>query len=508
MKNKLKVFINNGEKIRAGMKKNGINEWLMVYIFDFLFMLFVHAVLLNDIYTPDSISISDGYHAIEYCYTGRYFLALIYGILQVLGIDCQRHQFAIQLMRLVVYAFGAVFLTKLFSRYDRSTFPYKIIWLNSIVLIAFVNVFFVETFMFVSPDWAIGLLLVLGAVTAFIKARYLISFLLLFCSITTYQSWVFVYVILGMCYILLKDEFVINIKQLKSYVILGALGIGSAALDLISLKILVRIGIFPYEAKKTVIPNILVRTKEILILCKNIFKDGVGMLPKYLLFVYVAFALIVIVCALVKKKKYLHCLWTLVVIGAMFICSFCISYLQANMYLPARIIYPFFFAVSCVGIIAYLLEEKKKVKMAVGLVGAVFLIISAYQVQKVCLDRYSSNALDFEYARVIETKIENYEQNTGMEVNEIRYYPLKNYIGHYYRETLLLPNYNVNMNTRIFFEEWAAISLLNFVNGTDYEGEQMGMEEYTEIFGDKTWDKINLDEQILFKDNVMYWAIF
>ena len=57
MKNKLKVFINNGEKIRAGMKKNGINEWLMVYIFDFLFMLFVHAVLLNGIYTPDSISI-------------------------------------------------------------------------------------------------------------------------------------------------------------------------------------------------------------------------------------------------------------------------------------------------------------------------------------------------------------------------------------------------------------------------------------------------------------------
>ena len=64
------------------------------------------------------------------------------------------------------------------------------------------------------------------------------------------------------------------------------------------------------------------------------------------------------------------------------------------------------------------------------------------------------------------------------------------------------------MNTRILFEEWGVIPLINYVNGTNYSGEVLTLEEYNEIFGSHEWNEINLDEQIIFDGNEMFWAVF
>ena len=54
----------------------------------------------------------------------------------------------------------------------------------------------------------------------------------------------------------------------------------------------------------------------------------------------------------------------------------------------------------------------------------------------------------------------------------------------------------------------SALLHYNYVNGTNYSGEVLTLEEYNEIFGSHEWNEINLDEQIIFDGNEMFWAVF
>ena len=479
------------------------NISLCLFFGNFVIFFTVYSVLFNDIYSADSIDIANsGINVLEYCYAGRYMLAFMFSVLNAIGFECTKHQFLIQFLRILVCSYFAVYLTDKFYKLKKDRTVIDAVILNVIILISLLNVFFVETFMFVSPDWMFGLFLIILVCEFFIRQKYVWSFLSMFLAVSIYQTWIFVFFSIITCYLLLAFDFKLNMLYFKKFIYTVVISLGTALLNLLSVKVFTNIGIFPYEVKQTNIPNLFIRTKEIAILFKNILKDGLGMMPRFTVFFILLIYAVIIAHYFYKHRMLKEALWVCCAVGAIFLCCFSLSYLQKNMYLPGRIIFPFFFALAFTGIMAYFLCDSGRKKIILCVMCGIFLVISSHQVQQVSLDRYTSNQLDFEYARIVVEKINNYERQSGNKVYQIKIYPLKNYIGNYYRKSMLEPSYPVVMNTRILFEEWGVIPLINYVNGTNYSGEVLTLEEYNEIFGSHEWNEINLD------GNEMFWAVF
>ena len=115
--------------------------------------------------------------------------------------------------------------------------------------------------------------------------------------------------------------------------------------------------------------------------------------------------------------------------------------------------------------------------------------------------------MDKNEAMCVQKEIEKYEQETNnkieMIVSRVDLNPKYTY------ENVQLLSYNyATYNHRVMRDAWAQGGYLNYVNHTNYQYREMSNEEYSEYFDNKQWDYYMPSEQLVFVDNILYWAVY
>ena len=103
---------------------------------------------------------------------------------------------------------------------------------------------------------------------------------------------------------------------------------------------------------------------------------------------------------------------------------------------------------------------------------------------------------------VISAKVREYEKQQGIEITHVEYCYDKNYVKCDYdiRTT--------NESTqRILASEWVLENAIKYILDNEVEVKE-NLEIYSTIFLEKEWDTFYADEQIKFKENVMYYCIY
>ena len=131
-------------------------------------------------------------------------------------------------------------------------------------------------------------------------------------------------------------------------------------------------------------------------------------------------------------------------------------------------------------------------------------------------DCYVCNAMDKYEARCIQEAISEYEDESGMEITTIAVHR-PGFIHYTYPEQTSVYVYTLFAH-RMFYDSWSDVNLLNCLYGKHYK--RIDMDElYTDTYDSyqkfitshwegKYWDRLNIDEQIIFEGNTMYWSLY
>lgn len=180
-------------------------------------------------------------------YTG-YFIAWILKVFQLVGVDKVHHQFVLQIAGILVYAIAASILYKIYA--EKMQLEKYSIFLNALILIAFVNPFIVETYVYICLDWAIGILLAVLGAKYLLKQRYGLGFLFSFLAVSTYQTNILMVLIycIGAIYIEYRHSF----KELFARIMkCGAITVLAAFINILIPKICLSLGIIDGIVKQT-----------------------------------------------------------------------------------------------------------------------------------------------------------------------------------------------------------------------------------------------------------------
>lgn len=503
-------------KIKLKSKKDD----LLLFIIDLLLVLFAYSAFLNFTLSSDNLSAftevgTKNLGVIDYCYGGRYTIFFFCKLLDIIGFDYLKGQIYSQLFKILVTTFCIFGYSKnIFSGVQRCRNQNaSFIIVNMTILFSLINVFYVETFVYTTPDWGIGLFFAYLTFLMFLKDKFILSFIFAFLTVSEYQ----VYLIIAGCaiitYILLSDSMQINKRSIIKYIKLLFVTGAAALINILLPIILSTTGILSRASKDVSIGkeiNILERIAQIAEMVKCVFRDAKGMMPNKMIFWYFATLIVTLIIGVIRyPKKSLNKFNCGIIIGILLIMPFGIGLITAGFYMPARVLFPFFFSLSMIAVIIYSCTESSLMRSIFVIITTCFCIVCIWNTRLASVDHYTSNILDFQYAKEIQEKIEGYERETGNVVEIVKYVEWEERIKTWdYREFMYLNYYDTNYNIKLVYDDWGIVSLLKFVSGRDYESDIMTLEEYNTYFGNYSWDYINLEQQIKFNDNIMYWAVY
>lgn len=493
---------------------------ILIFIIDLFLVLFAYSAFLNFTLSSDNLSAftevgTKNLGVIDYCYGGRYTIFLFSKLLDICGFDYLNGQIYSQLFKMFVTTlclFGfskGIFRGVQKCRNQNASF----IVVNIMLLFSLINVFYVETFVYTTPDWGIGLLFAYLTFLMFINNRFLLSFLFALLTVSEYQ----VYLVIAGCaiitYILLSDNLQLNRASIKKYIKL-IMVTGVAALTNILLPIILStLGILSRASKEVSIGkeiDITERIAQIAEMIKYVFRDAKGMMPNKIIFWYIVVLIVTLIIGIIQNKKMaVNKMFCGIIIGVLLIIPFSIGFIAAGFYMPARVLFPFFFSLSMIAVIIYSCTENSLMRSITVIITTFFCGICIWNTRLASVDHYTSNILDFQYAKEIQEKIECYERETGNIVEIIKYVEWEKRNKTWdYRDFMYLNYYDTNYNIKLVYDDWGIVSLLKFISGRQYESDLMTLDEYNTYFGSYSWNYINLEKQIKFNDNIMYWAVY
>lgn len=99
-------------------------------------------------------------------------------------------------------------------------------------------------------------------------------------------------------------------------------------------------------------------------------------------------------------------------------------------------------------------------------------------------------------------KVEEYEDSTGIEIDRVEYCYDSNYVRCDYdiRKTL-------ESTQRIMASEWGIDNAIKYTLKNDIVVAE-NQDIYSKVFKENNWDNFNIEEQIKFNDNIMYYCIY
>lgn len=227
---------------------------------------------------------------------------------------------------------------------------------------------------------------------------------------------------------------------------------------------------------------------------------------RYALLIALVLALSLVFIFLEKENKLVKIFSVIYVSTVTIGISFAPYILSVSDDYSARILYP---VMSIIGVLAFNMVLNLKVKENVSHGYAVkflfctlfmCLIVKSMFFARIFNDRYSINRMDNLLANAIQSKITEYETETGITVTNIAFY------NDMYRMRSY-PNIRTsNINLKMFDTTWSDMDGINYYTGKSY-WESEPKDEYKKYFADKNWDGYS-EEQLIFDGDTLHLCLF
>lgn len=497
-------------------EKISINKHnLTIYSFSInLIITFIsYCMLLQRHFSVDSYAIIYDNSGQQYLMQGRIISYLVNKILNYLKINPTLDQSIFTLILIISIAICSSILVKIVYNFVEENI-YNFILINIIIAISFSNVFLLEWFLYpeITLFISIGLVSVIFAIWSFFRNDKLINaimaFVFLNISMGIYQSNLGIFVIysLVICYIKYKGE--LKVRSVTDSVKILAIGGISSILNILTLKVLVYLKLAvrsdrePRLSMEVIEKNI----RGILNVQRQIWNNAYGMLPKYILILFVTFVLFGIIYIAIKDKISIQKrVYLFLIILINYLIIFVPHIFTSSLWIAQRTIVPFFTFISALCIIFMVFIEKNKdVKKILLVVSLTFLLVNMTYIQFVASNHVASNKIDQQFSIVINNEIKKYENENKVIIHNISV------------ESDTNPTYSYNniryciydTNVRAFITPWANVNMINYYSNSNYNKVEMDSEIYDKYFKNKNWDNFIPEEQMVFKGDTLYLIIY
>lgn len=442
---------------------------------------------------------------------GRFVSALFYQVLSWINFDYKSFAAFGSFLLIVICAWGVTMLTWRFNNAMKNNRMERLVSTNIVMLTLAVNMSIMEVLLFpdVSFSFCLGFLLCFASVIFWCKEQktaidYLLSFLFLCLALNVYQVFIGFFVIICMAYTLVSFGF----SSCKFILIhacrILSTGFFASFITLICMKIPSYIGCgnIQYLGELS-IRNIIENAKAIIGNQKGIWGGFLGFLPPYapIFFFLVSVCLLGVSMCKRRAKPFIWLLCILVFLGSWFM-VFAPYFIAQTVWLPPRTLFSLFAFMALPGLLTVSISTQKNIGTA--LIYAMLLLVMAVGIQKVSINNYAGNKIDQEICNIIIHKIDQYEQETGNVIDEIAVRSDGNTCYGYDGVSYTI----MDTNLRAFAVPWSDVSSIEFFSGRSFQRKEMTAEKYKELFGEKSWDYFDSEEQLFFDGTTMYLAVY
>lgn len=512
------------------MRTQSIYEKIRVFVFNCTLVFLSYGIMLTHRYSIDGYAVFFEYSEVPvghpYLSSGRLVNWLLINILSRLGFNPVNGQKYFMLVFMLSVALCITLLFFLFSSFIFGCSPEKssthaphqalrsALFLDLAIALAFINVFVNEFFLFseVALFWAVMFFSIVLASCFFLCSggwwKYLLSALLLWIALNSYQASLGIFLIFGCAGILVKNDLRFSKETVREVLLLLLIGGLVVFLALLPFPILTRLGVIGSEARApsfrlaTVINNLI----YLFSMQRRLLVEGMTFIH---LWVLVFLVVLLVALGYLLWKNHCGFASSLLVFLAFLGCYACVfaPHLFTNGVYPAvRTMFSFFsvFSFLCIIVLYIIHRSHKEPPMALIYAILAFLIINTVKIQQVAAEQFAVNVADRIEAVQVINAIEKYEKATGNTIDTIAYHSdaqlSRTYPG--------ITNTFLDFGRRADAASWAVVNRLSYYSGKPYTQLLMTKEEYSLHFPEKDWYVFDAEDQLVFEDNVMYWALY
>ena len=148
------------------------------------------------------------------------------------------------------------------------------------------------------------------------------------------------------------------------------------------------------------------------------------------------------------------------------------------------------------------IQETKGITKIVFCLSIIYLLFNILNSNNITMWHRIVRERDANILSSMSYKVKEYEELTGTKIDIVEYCYDSNYVRCDYdiRKTL-------ESTQRIMASEWVLDNAIKYTLKNDVVVEE-NPEIYLNVFQEKEWDTFNIEEQIKFKDNIMYYCIY
>ena len=507
----------NKSSIKEFIIKNKVNIFILIGMISYTFIIcynFIIPHFSNDAYYISTYGYD--YYIEQFLASNRMFSALILKIFSILDISFESEQLIMGIVLTFIMAISWFVLYKFVSKLIKkeNSIMHNILIGAASFLVVF-NMCTAEGLLFIEVGtMPFGILFaILGACVLATnrKYRYIISLILVTISGLFYQVTSSIFVLLALVLIAIKNKG--NIKLIvKDTIIIGLIYGFAMIVNILGVKIWIKIlenrsSGAEYLVRKFEIPTISVIIDTILKYGEIILIYNVRIGPKYwYLTTLIIISIIFIINKILKKKDYFEILEyiTLVVFSIIIPIIPVLATPVGSQYIEPRMAMCFG---SIVGILAIFLltvvrvDKNKILLLLIGTLTVLNFIGNSIFMVVASSSTLIANQMDKLIAEQIINKIEEYEENTGVEIKAIGVAFDKSYTMYYMGQPALRC-----FNVRSLGTDWAVKEVITTYSEKAYTNATVP-EEVSSEFLSKDWNNYD-EEQLVFDGENLYICIY
>lgn len=384
----------------------------------------------------------------------------------------------------------------------------KIVLKLSIILM-FANVFVMEWYIFVEMTfiWSLSLIFMALAVgqiqKGFSVKKMILSIIFLMVSVSFYQATIGYYIFFSLMAVYImnrgrlgKNAFIDSIKV----IVCGGFGGG---INLLLIRILQIMGIAQTTGRTENI-TLPMLFENMCVVWNNILTWVIttrGLLPKYTVLISIVLISIVLLWVIIVEKGKIK---NIVYIGLLVVvCNGMVYFphlMTSTVWMAQRTIASFFVIITIPAIVIAVKANNRICRYMCGGIIGIVLVLNVWKIQDISANVIASNRIDEEVAYMIQDKISQYENESGVEIKKIsickdKYTTWGNKSVEYVC---------MDTNLRVFNVSHSGVACINYYNNTSYETADISSEIYKQYFENKDWNILNLKEQLVFEGDTAY----
>jgi hypothetical protein len=501
----LKFFQDSTEKHKTDLK---------LFLLDLAMLLTAFGGFFREGFGNDTVwFMVEPQYGINTWYTnGRYLAYALSEVLYKAGFVATDHYKECFLLFILLLAFSLLLYQKVLLPYFENmlnTTDEKAAFLVMTALI-FCNVLFTEDFMFTECFLVYPFAYFFAAVGVYeiaCRRHKAAGLALLIASSMFYQVALIQAAMVLAVWLALRDQLCFSARLFIREIISSFLIIFIIVVNYFSMKLLAVTGIIESAPKEAGISNSPADKMQLITEQINQFwESSLQLLPPLYLPLFVTGITLIILAAAILHHHAHREMITVILLLIELACLFLlIPFLQDPVVFIPRIVFTIYTAQSMILLISLYFSDGRNKKILSFLVCG-WILIQIIFCNVIMANHYLSNQLDLTYTKMVCNKVQNYENETGIQVTKLAVEDDIN-SPHNYEEVQYKRD---QINERALSTQ--AYSLYCYVSGQtagmDIRRVDMDPEIHDKYFADRNWDYFDIDQQVIISGDTVYWCVF